>query len=422
MQAAVPCDGPIRISESNERTFKVLRHGTHRSQSLSHTLNRVRRLAPIMGITRVANVTGLDSIGIPVAMVCRPNSRSVAVSQGKGVDYLSAQVSGLMEASELYHAETITLPLRLCSYEELRYQHNVVEIDQLPRTDSSPFHPNLRVLWCEGRDLFSGRKLFVPYEMVHTNYTLPFIDRHRCFPASSNGLASGNCTIEAISHALCEIVERDATTLWMLHGEKKFEINRVDLATIDDPLCQDLFSKIADAGISIGIWDITSDVGIAAFACFLVPQENSDMWQCPVGEGYGCHPDRQIALIRALTEAAQARLTIIAGSRDDFWRRSYKEFLDPDKEKALRQHLTTVAPTRRFAEVPNLTSDSFEDDVEAGLASLSKIGIGQAVVVDLTKPAFGLPVVRAIVPGLEGGFDPGYMPGRRARNLFGLKK
>ena len=100
-----------------------------------------------MGITRVANVTGLDWIGIPVAMVCRPNSRSVAVSQGKGVDYLSAQVSGLMEASELYHAETITLPLRLCSYEELRYQHNVVDVDQLPRIERSPFHPNLRVLW-----------------------------------------------------------------------------------------------------------------------------------------------------------------------------------------------------------------------------------------------------------------------------------
>jgi YcaO-like protein with predicted kinase domain len=422
MQAAVPRAGPIRISESNERTLKVLRHGTHRSQSLSHTFSRVWRLAPIMGITRVANVTGLDWIGIPVAMVCRPNSRSVAVSQGKGVDYLSAQVSGLMEASELYHAETITLPLRLCSYEELRYQHNVVGVDQLPRIERSPFHPNLRVLWCEGRDLFTGQKLFVPYEMVHTNYTLPFIDRHRCFPASSNGLASGNCAIEAISHALCEIVERDATTLWMLHGEKKFEINRVDPATIDDPVCQDLFNKIADAGISIGIWDITTDVGIAAFACFLIPQENGDMWQCPVSEGYGCHPDRQIALIRALTEAAQARLTIIAGSRDDFWRRSYKEFLDPDKAKTLRQHLEAVAPTRRFADVPNLTDESFEADVEAELASLSKVGVRQVVVVNLTKPAFELPVVRVIVPGLEGGFDPGYVPGRRAQDRFGVKK
>jgi len=375
-----------------------------------------------MGITRVANVTGLDSIGIPVAMVCRPNSRSVAVSQGKGVDYLSAQVSGLMEASELYHAETITLPLRLCSYEELRYQHNVVEVNRLPTTDRSPFHPNLRVLWCEGRDLFSGQKMFAPYEMVHTNYTLPFVDRHRCFPATSNGLASGNCTIEAISHAFCEIIERDATTLWMLQGEKKFEINRVDPASVDDPVCQNLFSRIAAAGISIGIWDITSDVGIAAFACSLIPQENSDMWECPVSEGFGCHPNRQIALLRALTEAAQARLTIIAGSRDDFWRVSYDEFLDPEKAKALRRYLETVTPTHRFTDAPNFMHETFEEDVALELASLSKVGVCQAIVVDLTKPVFGLPVIRAIVPGLEGGFDPGYIPGRRARKLFGSKQ
>src|SRR2546422_10018812 len=113
-------------------TLKSLRRGTHRSASLNDTLNRVLPLAPVIGITRVATVTGLDSVGIPVVMVCRPNSRSVAVSQGKGIDLTSARASGLMEAAELYHAETITLPLRLATYEELRYQHNVVEIDDLP--------------------------------------------------------------------------------------------------------------------------------------------------------------------------------------------------------------------------------------------------------------------------------------------------
>jgi len=375
-----------------------------------------------MGITRVANVTGLDLIGIPVAMVCRPNSRSVAVSQGKGVDYLSAQVSGLMEASELYHAETSTLPVRLCSYEELRYEHTVVDVDRLPHLANSPFHPNLRVLWCEGRDLFTDQRVFVPYEMVHTNYTMPFIDQYRCFPATSNGLASGNCTIEAISHGLCEVVERDATTLWMLRGEKKFETNRLDLETVDDSICEQLFAKIRHAGISIAVWDITSDVGIAAFACFLIPPEDGDMWQCPIGEGYGCHPDRQIALIRALTEAAQARLTVIAGSRDDFWRDAYKEWLDTDKARTIRQDLDGMRPTRNFADVPNFDGETFEDDVASELQSLSKAGVSQAVIVDLTKPSFGLPVVRVIVPGLEGSLDPGYAAGRRARNAFGKKK
>lgn len=60
-----------------------------------------------MGITRVADVTGLDRIGIPVVMVCRPNARSLAVSQGKGIDIEAATVSGLMESVELYHAEHI---------------------------------------------------------------------------------------------------------------------------------------------------------------------------------------------------------------------------------------------------------------------------------------------------------------------------
>ena len=121
-------------------------------------------------------------------MVCRPNSRSVAVSQGKGIDLASARASGLMEAAELYHAETITLPLRLATYEELRYQHNVVEVDELPRGSGSRFHPNLRLPWCEGHDLLSGENVFVPYEMVHTNYTTPLPDGHGCFTATSNWL------------------------------------------------------------------------------------------------------------------------------------------------------------------------------------------------------------------------------------------
>ena len=37
------------------------------------------------------------------------------------------------------------------------------------------------------------------------------------------------------------------------------------------------------------------------------------------------------------------------------------------------------------------------------------------ILVDLTHPEIGIPVVRAIVPGLEDGVGtPGYLPGRRA--------
>lgn len=376
------------------------------------------RLAPIMGITRVANVTGLDSVRIPVVMVCRPNSRSVAVSQGKGIDLASARVSGLMEAAELYHAETITLPLRLCTYEELRYEHTVVDVDELPRGSGSHFHPSLRLLWCEGHDLLNGESVFVPYEMVHTNYTTPFPDGHGCFIATSNGLASGNNASEAISHGLCEVVERDATTLWKLCNDEKLETKRLDLKSVNDPICQEILGKFEVAGLSVAVWDITSDIEIAAFACFIVPRDDNAMWHCSAAAGYGCHPVREIALVRALTEAAQVRLTVISGLRDDFRRDAYKQLLDPDVVTAIRNRITASAPTRRFTDVPTSNGEALEEDVEQELQCVRKAGVQRVVMVDLSKPEFGLAVVRVIVPGLEPILEHGYLPGRRGRVML----
>ena len=401
-------------------TPKVLRQGTHRSESLDYTLKRALRLAPVMGITRIANVTGLDTVGIPVVMVCRPNSRSVAVSQGKGIDLASARASGVMEAVELYHAETITLPLRLATYEELRYQHSMVEVHELPRRSTSRFHPNLRILWCEGRELLSGAHVLVPYELVHTNYTTPLPDGHGCFLASSNGLASGNELIEAISHAICEVVERDATTLWKLRKEEK-QNDRLDLDSVDAPICQEILGKLERAGLSVAVWDITSDIRIATFACSIVPRDDNALWHRAVASGFGCHPAREIALIRALTEAAQTRLTLISGLRDDFRRETYEELLDPEVIGAARhRHLASTA-VRRFDDVPTQDGATFEEDVAWELKCIRKARGRQVVVVDLTKPEFALPVVRVIVPGLEPILVSDYVPGRRAQGVIAEK-
>ena len=326
-----------------------------------------------------------------------------------------AQASGLMEAAELYHAETITLPLHLATYEELRYQHKVVEVDELPWASDSRFHPNLRLLWCEGRDLLNGENVFVPYEMVHTNYTTPLPDGNGCFTATSNGLASGNAIIEAVSHGVCEVIERDATTLWKCRHEQRFDKNRLDLASVDDVLCQEVLRRLQRAGLSVAVWDITSDIEIAAFGCLIVPQDDSAMWHSAVAAGYGCHPAREIALLRALTEAAQARLTLISGLRDDFRAEAYEQLLNPDVVRAVRNRISASAPTRRFSDVPTWDGDTFEDDVERELECLRKAGIRQVIVVDLTKAEFGLPVVRVIVPGLEPILGPGYVPARRGR-------
>ena len=133
--------------------------GTHRTVPPARTLERLVPLMNDFGITRIANVTGLDRIGIPVVMVVRPNSRSVAVSQGKGLDIDSAKASGLMEAIETWHAERLMLPLKLASFHELSTDHPVVRIDRLPPLEDSLFDPDRPILWIEAKNQFDQQPL-----------------------------------------------------------------------------------------------------------------------------------------------------------------------------------------------------------------------------------------------------------------------
>src|SRR5712692_5870703 len=258
---------PSETQVSAAGSIKAYRAGTHRTVAPDETLRRMLPFAPVMGITRIANVTGLDSVGLPVVMVCRPNSRSVAVSQGKGVDLQAAKASGLMESIEAYHAETITSPLRLCTYEELRYEHCVVDVRALQMLSTSTFSASSKILWCEGRDLLNQEPVSVPYETVHTDYTWPMTAGSGNFLCSSNGLASGNHLTEAISHAICEIVERDAATIWRFRGREAQDAMAVDLATVDDPDCMRVMKKFDEAGLTLAVWETTSDVDIASFMC-----------------------------------------------------------------------------------------------------------------------------------------------------------
>ena len=76
--------------------LKKHQKGTHRQCSPEATFERISPYFIKMGITRIANITGLDHIGIPVVTVCRPNSYAISVAQGKGLDLISAKVSELL--------------------------------------------------------------------------------------------------------------------------------------------------------------------------------------------------------------------------------------------------------------------------------------------------------------------------------------
>jgi YcaO-like protein with predicted kinase domain len=393
--------------------FKAYRRGTHRTVDPGVTIARAQPHLARMGITRIANVTGLDRIGVPVVMVCRPNSRSLAVSQGKGLTLEAAKASGVMEAIELYHAERIELPLKLGSARDLAARHHLVDLHALPRRADSRFHRDLPILWIEGRDLLTGAPTLLPYEMVHTNYTLPFPTGSGCFIDHTNGLASGNDIIEAINHGICEVVERDSTSLWDHLDRKARGRTRVDLRTVDDDDCVGVVAKLRQASFDVAVWDTTTDVGIPSFYCLIVDRRHPAAHS---GAGAGAHPSRSIALLRALTEAVQVRTTYITGSRDDLPPDHFKARIIQQKLQRARALMAGRAAPRDFREAPSHESTILADDLAWMLERLRSVGIEEVIALDLTRPEFGIAVARVVIPGLEGSHEhPVYVAGWRAR-------
>jgi YcaO-like protein with predicted kinase domain len=385
------------------------------------TLEAVRRFFPVMGITRVADITGLDVIGIPVVTACRPNSRSVVVSLGKGLDSAAAKASAVMESIEGFMAERITRPLILGGFNDLQFSHRLTDVDRLPRTTSSLYHPDLPVLWIEGQELIAQAPVWLPYEVVHTAYTLPAPTGTGCFLATSNGLASGNHLLEAISHGICETVERDAASLQRLRSPAELDTRRINPATVDDTDCREVLGLLHRAGMSVQIWDMTTDIAIPAFFCVIAEagEPRHQLWAGCCAEGMGCHPDKGIALLRAVTEAAQTRVAFISGVRDDpaQWDRSQTAGDQPQT-----CHSAGIAEDAEgdFSALPSFASNSLDEDVQWELGALSSAGVSEVIAVDLTREELGIPVVRMIVPGLEGpaSLIPSCRPGQRALDLI----
>ncbi|WP_191602719.1 YcaO-like family protein [Marinomonas algicola] len=399
--------------------MKSYRTGTHRTVSPQETLDRILPHLSAMGITRLANVTGLDDIGIPVITACRPNAKAVAVSQGKGISLEAAKASAAMEAIETYHAEHIDLPVRLINYVELSQTHSVTELEPLPTMDVIPFDPHARRLWIEAsRVLQSNEKQYVPYDLVHCDFTLPLPQGSGCFQLSTNGLASGNTREEATSHALCEVIERDAMALWSLTPKKRQDRQKVDLSSIKDTTILSLIQTIRNADVMLGVWNITSDLNIPTFVATIINKNESQHRPLYAMSGSGTHLDKHVAIMRAITEAVQTRLTLISGSRDDASLKQYQSRQNLTYQKNIRTELMDTPSYIDFNNICSWEQDSIEEDLAVLIDALDSKGLPCPLMIDLTKPEFNIPVVRVIAPGLEGIHDvPGYVFGKRARDF-----
>ena len=166
------------------------------------------------GITRVADVTGLDRIGIPVALAVRPNSRSLSVSQGKGALKAEAFISAAMEALELATAERLPEAPKWASLAEMSNSGvPTMALDLSTRCRLDRLNRHDALAWVQGYDLATQCVVHVPWSLVGADYRPDPPGFHGAFQVSTDGLASGFDFRTAIVHGLCELIERDASAL-----------------------------------------------------------------------------------------------------------------------------------------------------------------------------------------------------------------
>ena len=384
----------------------VHRLGTFRSASPGESLKAARVAAKICGISRLASVTGLDHIGLPVWMAIRPLGRSLSVSQGKGLTDTLAQVSALMEAIELFHAESF-LPAGIERSIKLTARDpNFADVEALPIHTNRDLNFESPICWLETRSIITGKTKWIPKELIDLDTTRIY---DGFFVPSSNGLASGNSRTEALLHGLSEILERDQVSHWLVveNLSPGLSCRRLNLSSGLPESIERAISMIRQAGLAVAVWYAAVTMEVPCFVCAIADTSGNTLYPQHAA-GYGCHISKEIALLRAITEAAQSRLTFISGTRDDLFVRIYENDIrvDAPSNRVWLQSIQSSGEDISYNDLPDFSHFiTFSEAIEYIASCMLDDGITDVLALDLTNDTIGVPVIHVVAPHAE--FDVG---------------
>jgi ribosomal protein S12 methylthiotransferase accessory factor len=423
-------------------------NGTSRTRPAQETLQKVVPLSKKIGVTRLADITDMDVLGIPNYSAVLPGTEDyIWVYSGKGPTREHAMASALMESIERYSSLPAGGPRSFvrASYAELSKSHKVLHPDEIVEPTRFEYRNDMQMDFLPGFDIANGNEeVMVPASIALFRYNPPAPAVNPFSYFHTNGLASGNVIEEAVCHSLCEVIERDAMSVAELRASaipfhvlrsiihslnaagvlaKPMQADRfvddpgifpdVDISEVEFEPVRKLVKKFDRAGIPLIIKDITSDIGVPTFNASSIEWVTHDYGY--LAEGHGTHPDARIALLRAITEVSQTRAANIQGARDDLRKIRYGENNTDDKRAW--QFMPSTKKIK-FSEVKTYFHEDILDDIRFILGRLKDAGLIRAIIVDLTNPDLAIPVVRAIVPGLETFKITKSVMGMRARALF----
>jgi ribosomal protein S12 methylthiotransferase accessory factor len=434
---AVCGDPAMRLSERDPRIAlrptpkRYTADGGHRVMPPDQTFERLRKhISPITGaVTSVRRQTIEDngvaysySSGHNFALMqdslyfLRKNLRGR--SGGKGRTDHQARVGAVCEAIERFNgiyrgderhvdgpysqfAEQALHPEELLLFSDAQYANR----DVWNAEQSTSYHviparldPERAIQWAPVWSLRDDRQRLAP--AGYCWYGHPDIAAHFYSASDANGCAAGNTLEEAILQGLMELVERDSVAAWWYNRAPRPSI---DLDAFDEPYVSLVREHYAGLGRNLWVLDITTDLGIPAFVgC-------SQRLEGPTEDlliGFGAHVDVRMALMRALTEVNQF-LPAVAQRNPDGTTHYWMDDADAIQwwtEETLQGNPHVAPhpelPPRRPSDFAQIATADIAEDVRRCVERIAAAG-HDVLVLDQSRPAIELSVVRVMAPGLR---------------------
>jgi ribosomal protein S12 methylthiotransferase accessory factor len=374
----------------------------NRASSGEVFLAQIEQVAPLVGITRVADISRLSPTPFPVYQSCRPHLYLSADygqnsgAQGKGVTQTQARISCLMEAIESYCVEPRVPQLLRASWDYLHKQRLAVHPDQFIQRTGSSLSADKQLMWTPVYSVRLQREVYVPAETVYFPFIPSYYDTNAGFIDGSNGLASGATYLEATIHALYELIER-------------FYVSSMDCGDLNVEALYE--GEIEDPSLRSVLAQESSDYCIQLYAFFLPGIKNLPMVRaCLISgdtfySGWGCAATVDIAISRAISEVLQCRATHISGSREDM-----KIHTCASMDTAPEDDVFGLCeqPEERTLHIENFRHrvhdycfSTLGEEFQFVLSWLSEIGHDNILIANLTRRGIDVPVVKVLIPSLD---------------------
>jgi ribosomal protein S12 methylthiotransferase accessory factor len=343
-------------------------------------------------------------------------------SSGKGFSDAQARASALGEALERYSASSHgDEPVRLATVGEMLDSGGVDPRDVMLYSDAQyatrgrpgdataavhdwvpePIAESSALEWSPVWSLTEERRRYLPTALLYIGHRGPGASHSH---GDSNGCAAGNTREEALLQGLCELVERDAVAMWWYNRLRR---PALELTDFDGAEWDRMRSHYARAERELWLLDVTNDLRVPTIVAV---SRYAGRAEEEILVGLGTHLDVEVAAMRALSEMNQMFAALEIMRQKSAVNPALTDWLSTATVENQPYLLPAAGPSTRAAAFARVTSTDVADDVRTIQAAIESKG-SSLLVCDQTRAEVGLPVVKAIAPGLRH-FRQRFAPGR----------